>query len=78
MNVETLTKTHLEELASRTGDSAALSVLDGTDIVYLARASARTLVRLEAHVGSRFPAFPPRCASPFPCKTLLLLLGLGC
>jgi IclR family transcriptional regulator, pca regulon regulatory protein len=58
MNVETLTKTHLEDLASRTGDSAALSVLDGTDIVYLARASARTLIRLEAHVGSRFPAHP--------------------
>ncbi|MEY2932427.1 MAG: hypothetical protein RL033_3176, partial [Pseudomonadota bacterium] len=39
-------------------DSAALSVLDGVDIVYIARASARTLVRLEAHVGSRFPAYP--------------------
>jgi len=56
MNIETLTKTHLEDLASRTGDSAALSVLDGTDIVYVVRASARTLMRLEAHVGSRFPA----------------------
>ena len=58
MNIETLTKTHLEEIASRTGDSAALCVLDGTDIVYVARASARTLMRLEAHVGSRFPAHP--------------------
>src|SRR5215470_1808952 len=58
MNIETLTKTHLEDLASRTGDSAALSVLDGTDIVYVARASARTLMRLEAHVGARFPAHP--------------------
>jgi IclR family transcriptional regulator, pca regulon regulatory protein len=27
------------------------------DIVYVARASVRTLVRLEAHVGSRFPAY---------------------
>jgi len=58
MNVETLTKTHLEDLAHQTGDSAALSVLDGVDIVYIARASARTLLRLEAHVGSRFPAYP--------------------
>jgi IclR family pca regulon transcriptional regulator len=56
MDIEHLTKTHLEELASATGDSAALSVLDGNDIVYLARTSVRTLVRLEAHVGSRFPA----------------------
>jgi IclR family pca regulon transcriptional regulator len=56
MNIEQLTKTHLEELARKTSDSAALCVLDGTEIVYVARASVRTLVRLEAHVGSRFPA----------------------
>jgi len=58
MNIESVTKTHLEELARQTGDSAALTVLDGTEIVYVARASVRTLVRLEAHVGSRFPAYP--------------------
>jgi len=58
IDVDTLTKTHLADLAQRTGDSAALSVLDGVDIVYIARASARTLLRLEAHVGSRFPAYP--------------------
>src|SRR5580692_4996954 len=56
MNIELLTKTHLEELARSTGDSAALCVLDDTEIVYVARASIRTLVRLEAHVGSRFAA----------------------
>jgi IclR family pca regulon transcriptional regulator len=70
MNIETLTKTHLEDLASRTGDSAALSVLDGTDIVYVARASARTLMRLEAHVGARFPAHPTSMGR-------VLLAGLG-
>jgi IclR family pca regulon transcriptional regulator len=56
MNIEQLTKTHLEELARKTADSAALCVLDVTEVVYVARASVRTLVRLEAHVGSRFPA----------------------
>ena len=56
MNIEHVTRTHLEELARKTSDSAALCVLDGTEIVYVARASVRTLVRLEAHVGSRFPA----------------------
>src|SRR5215813_9344007 len=56
MNIEHVTRNHLEELASRTADSAALCVLDGTDIVYVARTSVRTLLRLEAHVGSRFPA----------------------
>jgi IclR family pca regulon transcriptional regulator len=56
LNIEQLTKTHLEELAQNTSDSAALCVLDSTDIVYVARTSVRTLLRLEAHVGSRFPA----------------------
>src|SRR5580704_4388617 len=56
MDIEHLTKTHLEELARTTADSAALCVLDGTEIVYVARTSVRTLLRLEAHVGSRFPA----------------------
>lgn len=58
MDIETLTRTTLEEIARQTGDSAAFTVLDGHEIVYLARASVRTLMRLEAHVGSRFPAYP--------------------
>jgi IclR family transcriptional regulator, pca regulon regulatory protein len=58
MNIEALTRTHLEELARLTGDSAALTVLDDTEIIYVARASVRTLIRLEAHVGSRLPAYP--------------------
>ena len=56
MNIEQITKNHLEELARFTTDSAALCVLDGFEIVYVARTSVGTLLRLEAHVGSRFPA----------------------
>jgi IclR family transcriptional regulator, pca regulon regulatory protein len=56
INIEQITRTHLEELARETQDSAALCVLDGAEIAYVARTSVRTLVRLEAHVGSRFPA----------------------
>jgi IclR family transcriptional regulator, pca regulon regulatory protein len=70
MDIESLTRTHLEEMARETGDSAALAVLDGTDVVYVARASARTLVRLEAHVGSRFPAYATSMGR-------ILLAGLG-
>ncbi|HTE49334.1 MAG TPA: IclR family transcriptional regulator C-terminal domain-containing protein [Kofleriaceae bacterium] len=70
MDIESLTRTHLEDLATRTGDSAAMTVLDGTDIVYVARASVRTLMRLEAHVGSRFPAYPTSMGR-------VLLAGLG-
>jgi IclR family pca regulon transcriptional regulator len=57
MNVEAVTKNYLEELALATDDSAALAVLDGADIVYVARASVRTVMRLEAHVGTRLPAY---------------------
>jgi IclR family pca regulon transcriptional regulator len=57
MDIESLTRTHLEEIAHETGDSAALAVLSGTNVVYVARASARTVTRLEAHVGSQFPAY---------------------
>lgn len=56
INIEQVTRNHLEELARNTADSAALCVLDGVEIVYVARTSVRTLLRLEAHVGSRFPA----------------------
>lgn len=57
MNIEAVTGNLLEDLARQTGDSAALSVLEGREIVYVARASVRTLLRLEAHVGSRLPAY---------------------
>ena len=70
MDIDHLTQTHLEELARLTGDSAALSVLDGNDIVYVARTSVRTLLRLEAHVGSRFPAHVTSMGR-------VLLAGLG-
>lgn len=56
MDIESLTRTHLEEMARETGDSAAMAVLSGTEIVYVARASVRTTARLEAHVGSHYPA----------------------
>jgi IclR family pca regulon transcriptional regulator len=38
--------------------------------VYVARTSVRTLMRLEAHVGSRFPAYPTSMGR-------VLLAGLG-
>lgn len=56
MDIQALTRTKLEEVALETGGSAALAVMSGTGVVYVARASVRTLTRLEAHVGARFPA----------------------
>jgi IclR family transcriptional regulator, pca regulon regulatory protein len=70
INIEQITRTHLEELARETADSAALCVLDGEEIAYVARTSVRTLLRLEAHVGSRFPAHATSTGR-------VLLAGLG-
>jgi IclR family transcriptional regulator, pca regulon regulatory protein len=70
INIEQITRTHLEELARETADSAALCVLDGEQIAYVARTSVRTLLRLEAHVGSRFPAHATSTGR-------VLLAGLG-
>jgi IclR family pca regulon transcriptional regulator len=57
VNVDGLTRDYLEDLARATQDSAALCVLDGDEVVYVARASVRTVMRLEAHVGTRYPAY---------------------
>lgn len=50
----------LEELAAKTGGVANLSVLDGRDILYLARVAPppeiRRLVTMRISVGSRIPA----------------------
>ncbi len=70
INIEQITRTYLEELARETSDSAALCVLDGVEIAYVARTSVRTLLRLEAHVGSRFPAHATSTGR-------VLLAGLG-
>lgn len=48
---------HLEELTARTGESSSVAVLDGSDIVYVARvATTHRLMRAGITVGTRFPA----------------------
>jgi IclR family pca regulon transcriptional regulator len=57
MDIPTITRTKLEELALASHGSAAMTVLSGTGIVFVARASARTLaLRWEAHIGTRMAA----------------------
>ena len=58
MNVDEALQPYLRELVQRTGDSSSVTVLEGSEIVYIANASVRRVVRLGAGVGSRFPAYP--------------------
>lgn len=48
---------HLEALAARSGESCSLAVLDGTDVVYVARASRKRIMIASISVGTRFPAW---------------------
>lgn len=47
---------HLEQLAARTGESASLCVLDGDDVVYVARVPTRRIMTATITLGTRFPA----------------------
>ncbi|PKA42838.1 IclR family transcriptional regulator [Rhizobium sullae] len=51
---------HLDQLSDKAGQSASASVLDGTEIVYIARASQRRVMSINLMPGSRLPAY---CAS---------------
>jgi IclR family pca regulon transcriptional regulator len=55
-----LIQPHLDQLSDKAGQSASASVLDGTEIVYIARASQRRVMSISLTPGSRLPAF---CAS---------------
>lgn len=46
----------LEELSVKVHESASASVLDGSDIVYIARVHTRSIMRVGISVGTRFPA----------------------
>ncbi len=55
-----LVQPSLERLAAETQESCSVCVLDGAEIVYVARASVRRVMSVGLSVGSRLPAY---CAS---------------
>ncbi|MFJ4974289.1 IclR family transcriptional regulator C-terminal domain-containing protein [Streptomyces coeruleorubidus] len=48
---------HLEQLVGRVRESSSLCVLDGDDIVYVARVPTRRIMSASITVGTRFPAY---------------------
>lgn len=52
-----IAKPRLEELSRTVNESSSLSVLDGTDIVYISRVPVRRIMRVDITVGTRFPAW---------------------
>lgn len=47
----------LEDVATRLHESSSMTVLDGTEIVYVARAAAQRIISVGLSVGSRLPAY---------------------
>src|SRR5918998_5817629 len=47
----------LERISEETGESSSAAVLDGDDIVYVARSATRRIMSIGLGVGSRLPAY---------------------
>lgn len=47
----------LDQLSDELGESSSVSILDGADIVYIARAAQRKVMSISLMPGSRLPAF---------------------
>jgi IclR family transcriptional regulator, pca regulon regulatory protein len=47
----------MERLSQRVGESCSMAVLDGSEIVYVARIAVRRLMSVALGVGARLPAF---------------------
>ncbi|MEV6302838.1 IclR family transcriptional regulator C-terminal domain-containing protein [Actinoplanes sp. NPDC051861] len=48
---------HLERLVAQVRESSSIAVLDGDDIVYVARVPTSRIMRVAINVGTRFPAY---------------------
>lgn len=48
---------HLERLVAEVQESASVTVLDDTDIVYVARVPTARIMRVTISIGTRFPAY---------------------
>lgn len=48
---------HLAELSAVVHESSSAAILDGTDIVYIARTAGRKIMQVQITIGTRFPAY---------------------
>lgn len=48
---------HLQQLSGEVQESASAAILDGNDVVYVARSAGRKIMQVNITVGTRFPAY---------------------
>jgi len=56
LSLADVAQSHLTELANQVHESCSASVLDGFDIVYVARAATKRIMTISLSVGTRLPA----------------------
>lgn len=56
MPLSEIAQSYLNKVCERTGETAAIAILDGDHIVHIARANTNRLFAPVIHVGGRFPA----------------------
>ncbi|MFG1641998.1 IclR family transcriptional regulator C-terminal domain-containing protein [Amycolatopsis sp. NPDC049252] len=70
MTLPEVAQPHLEHLSADVHESSSVSVLEGTDIVYVARVAVSRIMTVSINVGTRFPAYATSMGH-------VLLAGLG-
>jgi IclR family pca regulon transcriptional regulator len=57
MTLTEVVQPHMEELVGKVNESSSVSVLDGDDVVYVARVPTKRIMAVVIAVGTRFPAY---------------------
>lgn len=56
-NVWSIAHPYMRKFVDRTGESCSISILDGMDVLYVARVSTKRIMSINLDVGSRLPAY---------------------
>lgn len=57
LSLPEVAESHLESLVAEVSESSSVSVLDGHDVVYVARVPVSRIMTVSISVGTRFPAY---------------------
>ncbi|HEX6500634.1 MAG TPA: IclR family transcriptional regulator [Micromonosporaceae bacterium] len=57
LSLPEIAQPHMEELVARVHESCSVSVLDGDEVVYVARVPTHRIMTVAISVGTRFPAY---------------------
>jgi IclR family pca regulon transcriptional regulator len=57
LNIQQIAQPYLEALSERVNESVSVTVLDGADIIYVARVPTKRIMTISLGLGSRLPAY---------------------